>query len=71
MPAYRIVFDAGEGEAYWKPEEDADGNLYASSNAETQQIITPERHRGWDAEQLRSDLLAAGTQVLSRRAEPG
>jgi hypothetical protein len=57
---FTIVFEAGAGDGYWKIEEDADGLLYVTSNAESRTPIDFDRHRGWDADELRAELHGAG-----------
>jgi hypothetical protein len=54
------LFEAGQNDTYWCIEGDDDGGVYLTTNAETREKVTPARHRGWDAEQLRDALTRDG-----------
>lgn len=65
---YEILFEAGSGDGYWCIEEDSDGRICVTSNAETHRPIEPDQYLGWDAAEWRDDLERAGipTDLIDR-----
>ncbi len=57
---FTTLFETGEGDGRWSIEEDADGLLCVSSNAETRRVIAPDSYLGWNADQFRADLIRDG-----------
>lgn len=70
---YTLLFESGEGDGYWTIEEDPEGLLCLTSNAETRRVIDFDRWRGLDIEQLRSDLVRDGVpaELIERMIEQG